>query len=166
MTAGSRASWAGMTVAPGRRQSAQSLVEFAVVVGIFLLVLFAAVSAAFHSIQREMAETAAATGVQIAASGSPNALATPDLRGAMGPSSQLLRSVMFATSIRQLPGRSCDSVSSIPQATLEVCTWQITPTQVAETVRGTPAYVFPGLARWLPWSIDITLEMHQVTYQP
>jgi hypothetical protein len=67
-----------MTVAPGRRQSAQSLVEFAVVVGVFLLVLFAAVSAAFHSIQRAMVETAAATGVQIAASGSPNALATPD----------------------------------------------------------------------------------------
>lgn len=146
-------------------QSAQSLVEFAVVVGVFLLVLFAAVSAAVHSIERAMAETAAATGVQIAASGLPNAPAQPDLQGAIRPSERLLRSVMFATNIQRRPGQPCDALTNIAQATVEICTQQITPTQVAETVRGTPAYVFPGLARWLPWSIDVTLEMHQVTYQ-
>src|SRR5256885_8304853 len=57
-----------------RSQGGQSMVEFAVVVGWFLFVLFAAVSAAFHSIQRAMAETAAGAGVQLAASASPATL--------------------------------------------------------------------------------------------
>lgn len=141
------------------------MVEFAMVVGWFLLILFATLSAAFHSVQRAMAETAAATGIQIAASALPTDPTKPDLAGAMAPSEQLLRAVMFGTSIQRLPAQPCASLTSIPPSTLQICTYSVGPARVGETVRGHPAYLVPFLAQWLPWSIDVTLEMHVVGYQ-
>jgi hypothetical protein len=154
----------------GRRHNGQSLVEFSVVVGAFVILLFAAVSAAFHSVQRAMAETAAATGIQIAASAPATGNPTQsDLRGAIGPTEQLLRSTMFGTNIGQPSGGvgvPCDPMNAIPQGSLQVCAYQAAPGMVGETVRGHPAYLVPFLSQWLPWSIDVTLEMHQVGYQP
>lgn len=147
------------------REAGQSMVEFSVVVGAFLLIVFAAVSAAFHSVQRAMAETAAAAGIQIAAGASPTDPTQADLAGAIAPTEQLLRPVMFSTDIQRMPGRPCADLSSIPNQTLQVCTYRSGPALVAETVRGHPAYVVPFLARRLGWSIDVTLEMHQVVYQ-
>lgn len=141
------------------------------VVAAFLLVTFAAVSGAFHSIQRAMAETAAAAGVQVAASGSPagpNTPAdpnTPYLSGAFQPTHDLLRSVMFQTAIVQVPpGQQCGSMDQIAQATLQVCAYP-DGSLVAETVRGHPNFPIPWITRFLPWSIDVTVEMHEVTYQ-
>lgn len=144
------------------------MVEFAIVVGAFLLILFAAISAAFHSLQRAMAETAAASGIQIAASAPGAAGADPrsaDLAGAIAPTEQLLRSVMYATTLDARPNQQCGSMNAIAQDHLEICTFQAGPGLVGETVRGHPAYPVPFLTRWLPWSIDVTLEMHQVGYQ-
>jgi len=134
------------------------------VVAAFLLVTFAAVSAAFHSIQRAMAETAAAAGVQIAASGSPGDASAPYLAGAFQPTQGLMQSVMFGTSIVPgPPGQNCDP--SIPDATLEVCVYP-DGNLVAETVRGRPGFPIPWITHYLPWSIDVTVEMHAVSYQP
>jgi Flp pilus assembly protein TadG len=145
-------------------QSGQSMVEFALVVGAFLLVTFAAVSAAFHSVQRAMAETAAAAGVQIAASGSPGDPSAPDLAGAYQPTADLLRSVLFGTAITPGPaGRPCPQ--TVPDGTLEVCVYP-DGNLVAETVRGHPAFPIPWITRYLPWGIDVTVEMHRVSYQP
>jgi hypothetical protein len=142
------------------------MVEFAMVVGAFLLVTFAAVSAAFHSIQRAMAETAAAAGVQIAASGSPGSPSLPDLAGAFQPTDDLLKPVMFGTAVVQVPpGRQCGPMSQISDGTLQVCEYP-DGTLVAETVRGHPAFPIPWITQYLPWSIDVTVEMHQVSYQP
>jgi hypothetical protein len=142
------------------------MVEFAMVVAAFLLVTFAAVSGAFHSIQRAMAETAAAAGVQVAASGSPADPNTPFLAGAFQPTRDLLRSVMFETAIVQVPpGQPCGGMDQIAQATLEVCAYP-DGNLVAETVRGHPSFPIPWVTRFLPWSIDVTVEMHQVSYQP
>ncbi len=140
------------------------------VVVAFLLVTFAAISAAFHSIQRAMAETAAAAGVQIAASGSPGNPDVPFLAGAFQPTEALLRPVMFGTSVVEVPpGRQCDplegSGSVVPQATLQVCVYP-DGELVAETIRGHPAFPIPWITRFLPWTIDITVEMHEVSYQP
>ena len=134
------------------------------VVAAFLLVTFAAVSAAFHSIQRAMAETAAAAGVQIAASGSPGNPSAPYLAGAFQPTQSLMESVMFGTTIVPgPPGQPCGQ--SIPDATLEVCVYP-DGNLVAETVRGRPGFPIPWITQYLPWSIDVTVEMHAVSYQP
>jgi Flp pilus assembly protein TadG len=142
------------------------MVEFAMVVAAFLLVTFAAVSAAFHAIQRAMAETAAAAGVQIAASGSPTNPDKPYLAGAFQPTHDLLRSVMFQTAIVQVPpGQQCAGSGQIPQATLQVCSYVDGPL-VAETIRGHPNFPIPWITQFLPWDIDVTVEMHAVSYQP
>jgi hypothetical protein len=140
------------------------MVEFAMVVASFVLVTFAAVSAAFHSIQRAMAETAAASGVQVAASGTPGDPNTPDLTGAYAPTKKLLESVMFGTTIE--PGPSSPSCGQgIPDATLQVCVYP-DGDLVAETIRGRPGFPIPWIDQVLPWNIDVTVEMHQVSYQP
>jgi hypothetical protein len=140
------------------------MVEFALVVASFVLVTFAAVSAAFHSIQRAMAETAAATGVQVAASGTsanPNA---PDLAGAYAPTQNLLQSVMFGTNLVQEPtGQPCGT--AMQDGTLQVCVYP-DGNLVAETIRGRPGFPIPWIDQVLPWSIDVTVEMRQVSYQP
>jgi hypothetical protein len=142
------------------------MVEFSLVVFAFLLVMFAAVSAAFHSIQRASAETAAAAGVQLAASGTAADPATPAYGGSFGPTRDLLKPVMFGTSIVQGADRkACDDAAANPPADqLTVCAYQ-DGNLVAERVVGKPNYIIPFIARWLPWSIDVTVEMHQVTYQ-
>jgi hypothetical protein len=140
------------------------MVEFAMVVASFLLVTFAAVSAAFHSIQRAMAETAAAAGVQVAASGTPNSPNTPFLTGAYAPTRDLLQSVMFGTTIEEGPASpSCGQ--GLPDATIQVCVYQ-DGNLVAETIRGRPGFPVPWIDQLLPWNIDVTVEMHQVSYQP
>jgi hypothetical protein len=140
------------------------MVEFAMVVASFVLVTFAAVSAAFHSIQRAMAETAAAAGVQIAASGTPGDPNTPYLAGAYGPTKNLLDSVMFGTTIEPgKPNQPCDQ--AMKDATITVCVYP-DGNLVAETIRGRPGFPVPWIDQFLPWTIDVTVEMHQVSYQP
>ena len=138
------------------------------VVAAFVLVTFAAVSAAFHAIQRAMAETAAAAGVQIAASGSPTDPGKPNLTGpeAFTVTQGLLQSVAFGTTIA--PGAAqqpCPGVDQIGQGRLLVCTFQ-DGALVGETIRGHPGFPVPWITQFLPWSIDVTVEMHQVSYQP
>lgn len=135
------------------------------VVAAFLLVTFAAVSAAFHSIQRAMAETAAAAGVQIAASGTPGTPATPAMAGSFAPTRDLLQPVMFGTAIQQVQaGQRCDNMNQVPDSTLQVCAYA-NGNLVAETVRGHPAFPIPWITQFLPWTIDVTVEMHEVSYQ-
>jgi hypothetical protein len=151
------------------------MVEFAVVVSAFLLIMFAAVSAAFHSVQRAAAETAASAGLQVAASGTTAQPDQPATGAAFGPTRDVLQPLRFGTAIVQGPisrppnqrqGQPCSTSDwASLNATLEVCTFQSAPGRVAETIRGRPAYVVPFLAQWLPWSIDITLETHIVSYQ-
>jgi len=136
------------------------------VVAAFLLVTFAAVSAAFHAIQRAMAETAAAAGVQIAASGSPAKPDEPNLAGAFQPTHDLLQSVMFQTDIEPGPAnKPCPPKDQIGQAKLEVCAYP-DGALVAVTVRGQPNFPIPWITQFLPWDIDVTVEMHAVSYQP
>jgi hypothetical protein len=147
------------------RQTGQTMVEFATVVAAFLLVLFAAVSAAFHSIQRAMAETAAAAGVQLAAGGSSADPGAPAFQTSYQPTHDLLQPVMWGTTIVEgTPGQPCPNLPTVPSATLMVCAYP-DGTLVAERIVGRPAYLIPFLANVLPWSVDVTVEMHQVSFQ-
>jgi Flp pilus assembly protein TadG len=142
------------------------MVEFAMVIWVFLLLMFGAISAALHSLQREVAETAAAVGVQAAASADPNHPEQPNLQAGYNPTVAVLQPVMFSTTVQQLPrGNRCDNPNAIAPGNVEVCVYQ-DQNLVVERVSGRPAYVIPFVAQWLNWSIDVTLGVHQVTYQP
>jgi Flp pilus assembly protein TadG len=146
-----------------RRSRGQALVEFAIVIWWFLLLLFGAVAAALHSLQREVAETAASVGVQAAASADRADPANPNLGAAYAPTHRIMQPVMFGTTIVDKPvGSQCDPPGTA--GTLEVCVYQ-NGNLVVERVSGRPQYVIPYLAQWLNFSIDITLGVRQVTYQ-
>ncbi|MFZ0217781.1 MAG: TadE/TadG family type IV pilus assembly protein [Candidatus Dormiibacterota bacterium] len=154
----------------------QSMVEFSFVVIPFLLLLLGAVTAGLHAVEREVAESAAANGVEVAATTTqPNDPTQPQLAAATAPTLQLLRPAMLGTEVRVLPaGRTCDAVGAIPVGTVEVCLWldgsvrdaQGRPALVAETIRGTPATLIPWVGALLPDTLDLTLEARAVTYQP
>jgi Flp pilus assembly protein TadG len=142
------------------------MVEFAMVVWVFLLLLFGAISAALHSLQREVAETAAAIGVQAAASANPNHPEQPNLQAAYVPTMAVLRPVMFSTAVHPLAaGTKCPDPANVSPGNVYVCVY-LDQNLVVERVSGRPAYVIPFLAQLLNWSIDVTLGVHQVTYQP
>src|SRR5215470_4948744 len=61
-----------MLLPVGPQQGGQSLVEFALTIGAFLLVLLGALSTALYAVQRSAAVTAAAAGVRAAASARPD----------------------------------------------------------------------------------------------
>jgi len=140
------------------------------VVWVFLLLMFGALSAALHSLQREVAETAASIGVQVAASADPQHPDQPNLQGAYGPTVAVLQPVMFDTNVQQVPrGKRCHDPGAISPGNVEVCVYQDQfqgQTLVVERVSGRPAYIIPFLAQWLNWSIDVTLGVREVTYQP
>ena len=151
------------------------MVEFAFVVIPFLLLLLGAVSAGLHAFEREVAESAAATGVEVAATtGQAGDPSRPDLSAATAPTLQLLGPALLGTQVRVLSeGQACDSLDQIPSGTVEVCTWldgsvrdrQGRPALVAETIRGSPATLIPWAGELLPHTLDLTLEARAVTYQ-
>jgi Flp pilus assembly protein TadG len=142
------------------------MVEFAMVVWVFLLLMFGAISAALHSLQREVAETAASVGVQAAASADPTQPSQPNLKAGFKPTQTILQPVMFDTAVHPLAaGTKCPDAANVSPGNVYVCVY-LDQNLVVERVSGKPAYVIPFLAQWLNWSIDVTLGVHQVTYQP
>lgn len=152
------------------------MVEFALVVIPFLFALLGALTAGLNAYEREVAEAAAATGVQLA---STTAMASDPSRDDLGagipPTLRLLGPAMLGTTVHALPaGEPCPALSAIPDGTVDVCVWldpavmnaQHRPALVAETVRGHPATLIPGVGRLLPNTLDLTLESYGVTYQP
>lgn len=152
------------------------MVEFAFVVVPFLLALMGALTAGLNAFEREVAEAAAASGVQLAATTVfPSDPTRNDLDAGVEPTLQLLRPAMLGTTVQALPaGSRCPALSAIPTGTVDVCVWRDPavrdqsgrPALVAETVRGHPATLVPGIGRLLPDALDLTLESYGVTYQP
>src|SRR5579875_3619442 len=114
-----------------------------------------------------LVELAAAAGVEVAASGTPGQVDRPDLAGAFVPTRDLLGPVMFSTAIVQVPpGQPCPPLDRIGADTVAVCAY-LDGSLVAETVRGHPNLIVPAVvAERLPFSVDVTVEMHAVSYQP
>ena len=152
------------------------MVEFAFVVVPFLLVLLGALTAGLNAFEREVAEAAASTGVQLSATTVMASDPTRnDLSAGIQPTLRLLDPAMLGTTVNALPaGEACPALSSIPDGTVDVCVRldpavlnaQGRPALVAETVRGHPASLIPGVGQLLPNSLDLTLESYGVTYQP
>ncbi len=155
-----------MLFAVGPQQRGQTLVEFALTIGSFLLVLFGALSTALYAVQRSAAVTAAAAGVRAAASAQSSSASDVDL-GAAGPLvNSRLRPVLFGTTlVERPPGTACDALDAIPRGHLEVCA-TLDPadnSMVLVVVRGKPLDLLPLVP--LPWSIDAPAEFHRVTFQ-
>lgn len=148
-----------------RHQGGQSLVEFAFTIGVFLLVLFGALSTGLYAVQRSAAVTAAAAGVRAAASAQSNSANDPDLAGAAPLVSAKLRPVLFGTALTAKPaGTPCDALDSIPRGQLQVCATLdgADGSMVLVVVRGKPLDLLPLVP--LPWTIDAPAEMHRVTF--
>ncbi len=152
------------------------MVEFAFVVIPFLFALLGALTAGLNAFEREVAEAAASTGVQLAATTAmPSDPTRDDLTAGIAPTLQLLRPAMLGTTVDALPaGAECPALSAIPAGTVDVCLWldpavldaEGRPALVAETIRGHPATLIPGVGQVLPNTLDLTLESYGVTYQP
>jgi hypothetical protein len=154
-----------MLLPVGRHQWGQSLVEFALTIGAFLLVLFGALSTALYAVQRSAAVTAAAAGVRAAASARPDSPNEADLAAAGPLVSSRLQPVLFGSSVVALPaGTPCDPLDSIAAGRLEVCSTLDPgdPSMVLVIVRGRPLDLLPLVP--LPWTIDAPAEIHRVTF--
>lgn len=152
------------------------MVEFAFVVIPFLFALLGALTAGLNAFEREVAEAAASTGVQLAATTAmPSDPTRDDLAAGIQPTLRLLAPALLGTTVNALPaGEPCPALSAIPAGTVDVCVWldpavrnaEGRPALVAETVRGHPATLIPGVGQVLPNTLDLTLESYGVTYQP
>jgi hypothetical protein len=150
---------------PGREtrgSAGQAMVEFAMVVGLFLLCLLGAMTAALYTIQRSAAVTGVAAGARIAAGGTAGNANAPNLAGAAPAVTNVVRPVMVGTRLRELePDRECPPPAAIPTGELDVCATQAAG-MVTVRLRGRPATALqiPGLA----WSLDLAAEVHAVTF--
>jgi hypothetical protein len=155
--------------------SGQALVEFSLVVGAFLVVLLGAVSASIYTVERIAAVTAVAAGARAAATAAsasnPNA---PDLQAAQPAIQSVAGNAMFGTNILYSyvgAGATCPVPGG--QGTVRVC---IGPAHdpndppgvndmVAVHMVGAPRNPVPTFGIF-SWSIDVEVQVHQVTFLP
>jgi len=150
----------------GEKEKGQAMVEFSLVVGLFLLCLLGAVSASLYTVQRTAAVTAVAAGARTAAGGTqgPTGANSPDLADATPTVSRVIAPVMAGTHINQLkPSQDCRPERAIPHAEIDVCA-ALTGDMVTVRLRGKPAVAVP--VPGLDWSLDIAAEVHAVTFEP
>jgi hypothetical protein len=149
----------------GDHQRGQSLIEFALTIGAFLIVLLGAFSTALYAVQRSAAVTAAAAAARAAASARPDSPNDADLAAAAPLITSRMSPVLFGTSlaVRQ-PGVPCDPLDSIPSGQVQVCSTldPAQPDMVVVIVRGRPLNLVPLVP--LPWTIDAPAEIHRVTF--
>jgi hypothetical protein len=142
------------------------MVEFAMVVGLFLVCLLGAMSASIYTVQRSAAVTGVAAGARVAAGGTPGPQGanTPDLAGATPAVARVVAPVMFGTRVRQLePARDCPAAGAIPRGEVDICAVQ-SGGEVTVRLRGRPAAAVP--IPGLDWSLDLAAEVHVVTFTP
>src|SRR5215469_12980275 len=102
----------------------QAMVEFSLVVGLFLLCLLGAMSASIYTVQRSAAVTGVADGARIAAGGTVGVAGanTPDLAGAVPAVVRVVQPVMVGTRINAIaPPGACRPPGEIPHGEVDVC---------------------------------------------
>lgn len=150
-------------------EDGQAMVEFAMVIGLFLLCLLAAMSASVYTVQRAAAVTGVAAGARVAAGGtaapaSPAGANEPDLAGAAPAVARIVTPVLFGTRIRQLqPDRDCPGLAAIPSGEVDICAAR-SAGAVTVRLRGRPATALP--IPGLDWPLDLAAEVHAVTFAP
>jgi hypothetical protein len=145
-------------------EKGQAMVEFAMVIGLFLLCLLGAMSAAIYTVQRAAAVTGVAAGARVAAGGTPGAAGAgaPNLAGATPAVARIAAPVLAGTRVRQLaPARDCPPLGAIPHGEVDICAVE-SPDMVTVRLRGRPATSVP--IPGLDWSLDLAAEVHAVTF--
>ena len=151
--------------AVGGHQRGQTLIEFALTILAFLLVLFGALSSALYAVQRSAAVTAAAAGVRAAASARADSPNDADLAAAAPIVTDRMSPVLFGTTLTAKDtGVACSALGDIQPGRLEVCSTLDPgdPEMVLVIVRGKPRNLLPLVP--LPWTIDAPAEIHRVTF--
>ena len=147
-------------------QKGQAMVEFAVVAGLFLVCLLGAMSASIYTVQRSAAVTGVAAGARVAAGGTPGpaGVSAPNLAGAPPAVARVVAPVLVGTRIQQLaPSRDCPAVDTIPHGEVDICA-AASRGVVTVRLRGRPATSVP--IPGLDWSLDLTAEVHALTFTP
>lgn len=148
----------------------QAMVEFAMVIGVFLAALFAAFYASLYAVERSAAVTAVAAGARSAAgatAGDPN---RPDLRAAEDPIRRVTSQSLFGTKVQMqylTPGDDCKRYEPSGSGTLVACVQQpaAMPGLVQVRMVGHPRNPMPiPFFGALNWEIDVWASVHQVTF--
>jgi hypothetical protein len=148
------------------RSSGQALVEFAMTIAVFMLLVFGAVTASVYTVERGAAVTGVAAGARVAVGGTggPAGENTPNLAGAGPAVARAVDPLLFGTTLNQLPpDQPCPaSVGSVPRGQVEICATQAGSLVTVRLV-GWPAGLGP--AAWgLEWSLDVSAQVHTVTF--
>jgi hypothetical protein len=149
-----------------KKEGGQAMVEFALVVGLFLFILLGAVSASVYTVQRSAAVTGVTAGARIAAGGTPGASGanTPDLADAVPAVAHIVAPVMAGTRVDQVPPpNACPDARAIPRGQVDICATS-TGGVVTVRLRGRPANALP--IPGLDWALDLVAEVHAVTFTP
>jgi Flp pilus assembly protein TadG len=145
-------------------QHAQAMVEFAMVIGVFLLALLGAVSAGLYTIERSAAVTAVAAGARAAASAQPGNPNQPDLQAGRDVTQRIAQQSMLGT--RVFTAGSCPaSGAGMTSGSVVACSFVSSPGMVTVAIVGKPVNPVP-ITFGFNWTLDITATAHEVTFQP
>jgi TadE-like protein len=149
-----------------REACGQATVEFAMVIGVFLLLLFSALSASLYTVERGAAVTGVAAGARVAAGAAPGNPNAPNVEGASAEVARVVKPSLFGTRVNQLAGgASCRPPKQVPAGEVDVCAWQAASGMVDVELRGRPANPVPA-AFGLDWVLDVGAEIQPVTFKP
>lgn len=145
-------------------ETGQAMVEFGVVIGLFLLCLLSAMSASIYTIQRSAAVAGVAAGARVAAGGTPGPAGAnaPNLAGALPVVARIVEPALAGSHVRQLqPDRDCPALDAVPRGEVDICA-VASGGSVTVRLRGRPAALvgIPGL----DWTLDLAAEVHTVTF--
>jgi Flp pilus assembly protein TadG len=164
----------GVSTSSIRPTSGQAMVEFSMVIGVFLMALFAAVSASLYTVQRSAAVTAVAAGARAAASAQPGDPNSPDLAAAGDAVRRVTAHSMFGTrvDVQQLAaGDHCESHQPGGAGAVVVCVQRVSSgtgaglDMVSVRMLGKPSNpVGIPLYGVFAWKLDVAASVHQVTF--
>lgn len=153
----------------------QTMVEFAMVLPLALLLLLTPIQVGLWAISRDTATTAAETGVRVAAGAVGSAAGEPAISRVYGVVRDHLRSGLVGASVDQrqpVAGRCPDLDAAWPVGVVYVCAVQDPAARtVAVAVRGWMHALVPpsfGLASWRPGAlpVDVSEVVHEAVFAP
>ncbi|MDQ6742399.1 MAG: pilus assembly protein [Candidatus Dormibacteraeota bacterium] len=144
----------------------QATVEFAMVIAVFLLLLFGGLSASLYTVERGAAVTAVASGARVAAGSAPGNPNAPNVDGATAEVTRLVRPALFGTRVNRLTGGAgCRQPAQVPAGQVDVCASLNPAGMVDVELKGRPANPVPP-AFGFDWLLDVGAEIEPVTFKP
>jgi TadE-like protein len=141
----------------------QAMVEFAMIIGIFLTALLGAVSAGLYTVQRSAAVTAVAAGARAAATASPGNPNAPNVNGGLTAAERIASNSMIGTTV--VPASACpQGPAGVAASHVVLCAYQSGPGMVTVRMVGKPRNPVP-VSFGFDWMLDVQASVHQVTFE-